>query len=119
MNALRLQAQSLVRMIVLLGCASPLWVSAPTASAQDGSGSTQDLRLVPFPKTVALEAGRFSFGKSLAFEISDGQGEMPAQLLNAELQRAGLRGARVGRLKSAVPAFRMAASKRALILPVI
>ena len=73
--------------------------------------------LVPFPKSVTLEAGRFSFKKPLTFEISDGQGEMPAQLLNAELQRAGLRGVRVSRLKSAVPAFRMAARKRSLILP--
>ena len=72
------------------------------------SGATQDLRLVPFPKSVALETGRFSFQKSLTLEISDGQGELPAQLLNGELQRAGLRGARVSRLKSAVPAFRMA-----------
>jgi hypothetical protein len=89
------------------------------AAAQSGPGTAQDLRLVPFPKSVALEAGRFSFGKSLTFEISDGQGEMPAQLLNAELQRAGLRGVRVSRLKSAVPAFRMATRKRALVLPVL
>ena len=106
-------------MFALLGCASPLWVSATTASAQDGSVATQDLRLVPFPKTVALEAGRFTFVKSLTFEISDAQGELPAQLLNAELQRAGLRAARVTRLKSAVSAFRLAARKRSLILPAL
>ena len=83
------------------------------------ASAAQDLRLVPFPKSVALEAGRFSFGKSLTFEISDGQGELLAQLLNVELQRAGLRGVRVSRLKSAVPAFRLAAGKRSLILPAL
>ena len=107
----------MVRMLALLGCASSLVLPASAASAQDGSGATQDLRLVPFPKSVALEAGRFSFEKSLTFEVADAQGELPAQLLNAELQRAGLRGARVSRLKSAVPAFRLAVKKRALVLP--
>ncbi len=96
-----------------------LLVTAVAAAAPDGSGVAQDLRLVPFPKSVTLEAGRFSLDKSLTLEISDGQGEMPAQLLNAELQRAGLRGARVSRLKSAIPAFRLAARKRSLVLPIL
>ena len=109
----------MVCMLAFLGGASCLLVAAMAAAAQSGSGAKQDLRLVPFPKSVALEAGRFSFEKSLTFEISGGQGEMPAQLLNAELQRAGLRGVRVGRLKSAIPAFRVAAKKRSLILPVL
>jgi hexosaminidase len=109
----------MVCILVFLGSASALLVAAKVAAAQSESGTTQDLRLVPFPKSVTLEAGRFSFKKPLTFEISDGQGEMPAQLLNAELQRAGLRGVRVSRLKSAVPAFRMAARKRSLILPVL
>jgi hypothetical protein len=87
------------------------------AAQTNTSRLAQDLRLVPFPKSVALETGRFFFKKSLAFEISDGQGELTAQLLNAELQRAGLRGARVGRLKSAGPAFRLATRKHALVLP--
>ena len=102
-----------------LRSALPLLVAAMTAAAQSVFGATQDLRLVPFPKSVTLEAGRFSFEKSLALEISDGQGELPAQLLNAELQRAGLRGVRVSRLKSSGPAFRIAAKKRSLILPVL
>jgi hypothetical protein len=106
-------------MLALLGGASVLLVAAMAAAAQSGPGTVQDLRLVPFPKSVVLEAGRFSLGKSLTFEISDGQGELPAQLLNAELQRAGLRGVRVSRLKSAVPAFRLAARKHALVLPAL
>jgi len=102
-----------------LSCASALLVAAMAAAAPSGFGATQDLRLVPFPKSVSLEAGHFSCAKSLTFEISDGQGELPARLLNAELQRAGLREARVSRLKSAVPAFRLAARKGSLILPVL
>jgi hexosaminidase len=109
----------MVCMLTFLGGASCLLVVAMAAAAQSGSGATQDLRLVPFPKSVALDAGSFSFEKSLTFEISGGQGEMPAQLLNAELQRAGLSEVRVSRLKSAVPAFCIAARKRSLILPVL
>ena len=105
--------------LAFLSRASPLLVVTIAAAAQSGFGATQNLRLVPFPKSVALEAGRFSFEKSLALEISDGQGALPAQLLNAELQRAGLRGVRVSQLKSAVPAFRLASRKRSLILPAL
>ena len=119
MSTFLLRARFMACMLAFLGGASCLLVVAMAAAAQSGSDATQDLRLVPFPKSVTLEAGRFSFEKSLTFEISDGQGEMPAQLLNAELQRAGLREARVSRLKSAVHAFRMAARKRSLILPVL
>src|ERR1035437_9182684 len=117
MNTFLLRARFMVCMLAFLGGTSCLLLAAMAAAAQSGSGATQALRLVPFPKSVALEAGRFSFEKSLTFEISGGQGEMPAQLLNAELQRAGLREVRVTRLKSAVPAFRIAARKRSLILP--
>ena len=100
--------------------ASAFLLAAISPAAQsDASGKAQDLRLVPFPKSVALEAGRFFFKKSLTFEISDGQGELPAQLLNAELQRAGLRTARLSRLKSAVHAFRLAAGKHSLVLPAL
>jgi len=119
MNALRLQARFMVGMLALLGSASALSLAAMAAAAQSGLGATPDLRLVPFPKSVAWEAGRFSFGKSLTFEICDGQGQLPAQLLNVELQRAGLRGARVRGLKSAVPAFRLAARKRSPLLPAL
>src|ERR1035441_1595713 len=119
MSALRLRARFMVRMLAFLCSASALLMTAMAAAAQSGSGATQDLRLVPFPKSVALEAGRFSFEKSLSFEVADGQGELPAQLLNAELQRAGLPPVRVNRLKSAVPAFRLAAKKRALVLPAL
>jgi hexosaminidase len=105
-------------MAVGVGAASVLMLAVISAVAQNnGSGAAQDLRLVPFPKIVTLETGRFFFKKSLAFEISDGQGDLPTQLLNGELQRVGLQGAQVGRLKSASPAFRLVAKKHALVLP--
>ena len=94
-------------------------VSALAAGAESGFGGAQDLALVPFPKSVTLEAGRFSLAKSLTFEVPDGERNLLAQLLNVELQRAGLRGARVRPLKSAIPAFRLAARKRAPILPAL
>src|ERR1017187_10019913 len=118
-NAVHCHTRFMVWMLAFLGSASVLLVAGTAAAAQNGSGAVQDLRLVPFPKSVALEAGRFSLGKSMLFELSDSQGELPAQLLNAELQRAGLRRARVSRLKSAVPAFRLAARKHALVLPAL
>jgi hexosaminidase len=118
MNAFCLRSLPRICMIVFLGIASPLLVAVRAATAQTNtSGAAQDLRLVPFPKSVALEAGRFLFTKSLTLEISDSQGELPAQLLNSELQRAGLRPARVSRLKSAGPAFRLAVKRHALVLP--
>lgn len=118
-NALRLRARFMVCRLALLGSASSLSLAAMAVAAQSGFGATPDLRLVPFPKSVAWEAGRFSFGKSQNFEISDGQGQLLAQLLNVELQRAGRRGVGVKRLKSDVPAFRLAARKRAPILPAL
>ena len=105
-------------MIVCLGVAGLLLVAARDATAQTNTpGAAQDLRLVPFPKSVALEAGRFSLKQPLTFEISDGQGELPAQLLNIELQRAGLPPAQVSGLKSAGPTFRLAVKRHALVLP--
>jgi hexosaminidase len=118
MNALRLHSRLLICKIAFLCAATALLLAPMTAPAQtDTSNSAQDLRLVPFPKSVTLEAGRFSFKKALTFEISDGAGNFPAQLLNAELQRAGLRQARVSRVKLGNPAFRLAVRKHALVLP--
>src|ERR1035441_10317238 len=101
MDASRLRGQSIACVLAFLGSASALLIAVMTVGAQSGPGAAQNLRLVPFPKSVALEAGRFSFEKPLVFDISDGQGGMSAQLLNAELLRADLRAVRVGRLKSA------------------
>jgi hexosaminidase len=106
--------------LFLIGFAvSLVAVPALAAGAKSGFGGTQDLALVPFPKSMTLETNRFSLAKSLTFEVPSGEGDLLAQLLNAELQRAGLRGARVKPLKSAVPAFRLAARKRAPILPAL
>ena len=70
-------------MLAFLGVASALLLAPPSLAAPSGAGAAQDLRLVPFPKSATLEAGHFSFEKALTFEISDGQGELPGQLLNA------------------------------------
>ena len=94
-------------------------VTALAAAAESGVGATQDLALVPFPKSVNLEAGRFSLTKSLTFEVSGGEGDGLAQLLNVELQRAGLRAARTSVLRSTIPAFRLAARKHAPVLPAL
>jgi hypothetical protein len=119
MNVFHLRVRIMACVLVFLGGTSPLLLPSIGAPAQAGLGAPQDLRLVPFPKTVALEAGHFTFSKSLTFEITDGQGDLPAQLLNVELQRAGLRTARVSRLKSPIPAFRITARKRPLALPIV
>ncbi len=119
MSLLRGLARFILWMLALLGSASFLSPAPLAGAAESGAKAPQDLRLVPFPKSVELGAGHFSFGKSLVFEISADQGELLAQLLNAELQRAGLRGARVNRLKSAVPSFRLAAKKHSLGLPAL
>ena len=118
-KSFHLRTRCTVCMLAFLGVASALLLAPPILAAPSGAGAAQDLRLVPFPKSATLEAGHFSFEKALTFEISDGQGELPGQLLNAELQRAGMRGVRVRRLKSAVPAFRIAARNHSLILPVL
>ena len=77
----------------------------------------QNLRLVPFPKSITLETQQFSLAQPLTFEISRGQGEEFAQLLNAELQRAGLGSVRTDRMESAVPAFRVSTKARSPIVP--
>jgi len=76
----------------------------------------QDLRLIPFPKNVALEAGRFTFAKSLTFEISTPRESCPPTPECRVAAGWPPRGTS-HRLKSAVPAFRLAANKRALVLP--
>jgi len=119
MNALRLRAPRMLCLLVLLSSALSLSLPGMAAAAESGLGTAQDLRLVPFPKNVTLGTSRFSLAKSLSFEVSGSEGDVLARLLNVELQRAALRGVRVSGLKSTVPAFRLAASKRAPLLPAL
>jgi hypothetical protein len=84
---------------------------------QNQMSTSQELRLVPFPKNVALQPGQFDLAKSLVFEVSGSQGEALAVLLNGELQRAGLPAIPTRSLKAALPAFRVAARKHSLKLP--
>jgi len=89
------------------------------AAAQAGVGVAQDLALVPFPKSVALEAGRFSIAESLTFDTSSSDANQLTQFLNVELQRAGLHGAGAGRLGATSPIFRLAARKGGIALPTL
>ncbi len=98
--------------VCLVACLS-LWGLAPQVCSE----GIQDLRLVPFPKRVDLGDGRFDFGADLTLEIFEGHGELPFPLLNAELQRAGLREMGIGRRTAKVPAFRIAAQNGTLVLP--
>ena len=50
----------------------------------------EDLRLVPFPKEIRLEEGRFSLDRPLTLEVPRSQAELIAQSISDELARAGL-----------------------------
>ena len=59
----------------LLRVAFALVVMTVMAGApKSGASAAQDLALVPFPKAVTLEAGRFSLAKSLTFEAFQQRG---------------------------------------------
>ncbi|MBI5388261.1 MAG: family 20 glycosylhydrolase [Verrucomicrobia bacterium] len=76
------------------------------------------LRLVPFPKEIRLQAGQFTLGRALVFEVTGTNREVWARLLNDELSRAGLSTARVRPLEAQSPAFRLASHQNpALALP--
>ena len=75
------------------------------------------LRLVPFPKAVRLETGRFAINRPLTLQVPPAQAEAFGRLLNEELKRAGLPEARVTALTTDQPAFRLAASADALAWP--
>ena len=110
---------------VYLGCRSLVTVvlllaqgfGAPAAELD--SIKAEELRLVPFPKKIAIQPGRFSLKPSLILEVPENQGKVLGQLLNDELKRAGLPEARVRILDSKEPAFRLAPSQRAIVLPTL
>ncbi len=80
--------------------------------------TAQDLRLVPFPKSVTLQPGAFSLAGPLVMEIAEGQDAHLASLLNSELERAGLRQVRVTWATFLSPVFRLAAAgERSAALP--
>lgn len=72
------------------------------------AGEAQNLRLVPFPKTVELQPGTFSLAVPLILEISSDELSTAAVDLNQELSWAGLRLARIRTIKSSQPVFRLA-----------
>ncbi|MBN2475522.1 MAG: family 20 glycosylhydrolase [Pirellulales bacterium] len=75
------------------------------ARAQDAA----DLRLVPFPKQVALRQGTFSLGERLVLEAPNGLAPILAEALAAELKLAGLPAPAVRPHEHASPFWRLAA----------
>jgi len=54
------------------------------------TAEAEGLRLVPYPKKVALRDGTFDLQRPLVLEKAQGVGEIEAALIAADLQRAGL-----------------------------
>jgi len=65
-----------------------LWLAPLAALAAEDAAS---LRLVPFPKQVTLDAGRFPLDRPLTLEAPPEVGPVAARVLGEELQRAGFR----------------------------
>lgn len=79
----------------------------------------EPLRLIPFPKEIQRQAGQCRLSQLLVFEVSNDPGGSLAQLLNEELQLAGLKPARTVSLDAATPVFRLAAERKLLTLPAL
>lgn len=89
-----------------------LWMAtAPLSQAQTAA----DLRLVPFPKDVQLEHGRFSLDRRLLVEISQAQAQVLGQQIRAEFELAGYPAPIVRSLKTASPVLRLSTRPRRAI----
>src|SRR5690349_4894147 len=78
---------------------------------------SEELRLIPFPKEVTLEPGKFPLDQALLLEVPNGSSNVIAQLLNDELTQAGLKPSEVRALASSAQAFRLAGQPGTLSLP--
>lgn len=115
MNALACCLRSARHSVLLLTVSTALSVELMAAPA-----TAQDLRLVPFPKSVTLQPGAFSLADPLVLELAEGQDAHLASLLNSELERAGLRPVQLTRVTFPSPAFRLsAAGERPALLPAV
>ena len=65
-------------------------VLAGRCAAEDEPPSAAQLRLVPFPKEVALQAGAFALDRPLVLEAPAGEAEVLAQVIGDELRLARL-----------------------------
>jgi len=74
------------------------------ASASDVSA----LRLAPFPKEIRFHEGTFDLGRDLTLEASSGSVEFFAEMIGAELKRAGLPAPKIHRVEHVVPYLRLA-----------
>ncbi len=81
-------------------------------------GASEQLRLVPFPKEVRLQPGKFPLDRALVIEVPNASSNVIVQLMNEELALAGLKPVTARPLESAVPAFRLSVEQGPLkILP--
>lgn len=92
-----------------------LTAAAWTSFAQDADAGS--LRLVPFPKSVQLQPGRFDLAEPCVLAVSDTNRIVWGEALNEDLRAAGLPAVKVEPLPSAFPAFRLAHAAAALSLP--
>lgn len=82
---------------------------AHTVSASDVS----TLRLVPFPKEIRLQDETFDLGRNLTIEASSGSVEFLAEMIGAELKRAGLPAPKTRRVERDVPYLGLATQEGA------
>lgn len=94
---------------VTLALLAGLSVAAASATEID---EAKTLRLVPFPKEVHLEPGRFALDRSLFLEVSPEQGAVVAEQLRAELQVAGFKPPTLRSLKGKSQRLRLAPKLR-------
>jgi len=81
-------------------------VGARLAPAQEAA----DLRLVPFPKEVALGEGTFSLNANLVLEVPAGAGPLLGRMIGRELARAGRKIGEIRRVEGAGTLVRLAAA---------
>lgn len=99
----------------ILAAASLLAFESAACAAQPAGAL--HLRLVPFPKEIERQTGEFALSGGLILQASKSQQELFAQLLNTELQRAGLDPVSSRALDSTNAGFRLDAAGATLELP--
>jgi hypothetical protein len=90
-----------------------LFLSLLSASA--ATNDAGNLRLIPFPKEIQLQEGRFNLQQALVLETAPNQIQVIAKLLNAELRRAGLPAVQTRETSEKSPMFRLAAQGKVII----
>ncbi len=115
MNVLQARVRSWLCTLALVAVAP--WLTPRSGAAETEPIKPDALRLVPFPKHIEAQPGAFALGQAAVLEVAGDLPESLARVLNAELQRAGLRPVEARLLDSSAPAFRLAAANRPLLPP--